>query len=100
MTTLSRRTLFVAGTAALAMPWVARAAEPEFRLKFGDIVSGDHPLNTSMAKAPDRILQETDGKVLIEIFPKKQLGSDADMLSQLRSGAANGCSARAGKRIL
>jgi tripartite ATP-independent transporter DctP family solute receptor len=87
MTTLSRRTLFVAGTAALAMPWVARAAEPEFRLKFGDIVSGDHPLNTSMAKAPDRILQETDGKVLIEIFPKNQLGSDADMLSQLRSGA-------------
>jgi TRAP-type C4-dicarboxylate transport system substrate-binding protein len=54
MTTLSRRTLFVAGT-----------------------VSGDHPLNISIAKARDRILQETDGKVLIEIFPINQLGSDA-----------------------
>jgi tripartite ATP-independent transporter DctP family solute receptor len=87
MLTLTRRTLFVAGTATIAMPWTARAAEPEFRLKFGNIVSGDHPLNTSMAKAQDRILQETDGKVRIDIFPKNQLGSDADMLSQLRSGA-------------
>ena len=43
---LDRRT-FVLGTAAagIAAPWVARAAEPEFRLKFGNIVSGDHPLN-------------------------------------------------------
>ena len=85
---LDRRT-FVLGTAAagIAAPWVARAAEPEFRLKFGNIVSGDHPLNTSMAKAGERIKKETDGRVTIELFPKNQLGSDADMLSQLRSGA-------------
>ena len=86
MATLTRRVLFKV-SAAIAMPWIARAAEPDFRLKFGDIVSGDHPLNTGMAKARDRILAETDGKVRIEIFPKNQLGSDADMLSQLRSGA-------------
>jgi len=84
---LTRRTLAVACTAAITMPWIARAAEPEFRLKFGNIVSGDHPLNTSMAKVRDRILKETDGKLQIDIFPKNQLGSDADMLSQLRSGA-------------
>src|SRR4029077_16111248 len=58
-----------------------------YRLKFGDIVSSDHPLNTYMGKARDRILKETDGKVRIDIFPKNQLGSDSDMLSQLRSGA-------------
>ena len=85
---LNRRTfvLGVVGT-GVAAPWVARAAEPEFRLKFGNIVSGDHPLNTSMAKAGERIKNETDGRVTIELFPKNQLGSDADMLSQLRSGA-------------
>jgi TRAP-type transport system periplasmic protein len=87
MSTLTRRTFFMASTAAMAMTWIVRAAEPEFRLKFGNIVSGDHPLNTSMAKARDRILKETDGQVQIDIFPKNQLGSDADMLSQLRSGA-------------
>ena len=40
-----------------------------------------------MAKARDKIVQETDGRVTIDLFPKNQLGSDADMLSQLRSGA-------------
>ena len=40
-----------------------------------------------MAKVRDRVARETDGKVMIELFPKNQLGSDADMLSQLRSGA-------------
>ena len=87
MTNLIRRSLVVAGTATVAVPWIARAAAPEFRLKFGNIVSGDHPLNTVMAKAREKILKDTDGKVQIDIFPKNQLGSDADMLSQLRSGA-------------
>ena len=87
MTKLTRRNLVIGTTASMAMPFVARAAEPEFRLKFGNIVSADHPLNTNMARARDRILKDTDGKVAIEIFPKNQLGSDADMLSQLRSGA-------------
>lgn len=94
MTGISRRALIGAGLAATAAaappwaaPWVARAAEPDYRLKFGNIVSADHPLNTSMAKVRDRVAQETGGKVQIELFPKNQLGSDADMLSQLRSGA-------------
>lgn len=91
MTHIPRRGFVAAGLAAaaapLAAPRVARAAAPDYRLKFGNIVSGDHPLNTSMAKVRDRVARETDGKVSIELYPKNQLGSDADMLSQLRSGA-------------
>ena len=88
MTKLTRRSLLLAGAAAgIAMPWVVRAAGPEIRLKFGNIVSGDHPLNVAMGRARDQIVKETDGRVTIDLFPKNQLGSDADMLSQLRSGA-------------
>ena len=87
MANLTRRSLVIAGAATAAMPSIARAAAPEYRLKIGNIVSGDHPLNTVMGKARERILKDTDGKVQIDIFPKNQLGSDADMLSQLRSGA-------------
>ena len=87
MTKFTRRTVVLTGMAGIAAPWVARAVEPDYKLKFGNIVSGDHPLNTSMAKVRDRVARETDGKVMIELFPKNQLGSDADMLSQLRSGA-------------
>ena len=32
------------------------------------------------------IKQETNGRFDIQIFPNNQLGSDTDMLSQLRSG--------------
>ncbi|WP_298959870.1 TRAP transporter substrate-binding protein [uncultured Methylobacterium sp.] len=87
MTPVSRRRLIVLGAAGIAAPWIARAAEPEIRLKFGNIVSGDHPLNLAMGRVRDRVARETDGRVAIELFPKNQLGSDADMLSQLRSGA-------------
>jgi len=84
----NRRTFVIGAAAAgISAPWIARAAEPEIRLKFGNIVSADHPLNTQMAKTAEKIKQETGGRVAIELFPKNQLGSDADMLSQLRSGA-------------
>ncbi|GJD51228.1 2,3-diketo-L-gulonate-binding periplasmic protein YiaO [Methylobacterium crusticola] len=87
MIRLTRRAMVAAGAAGLAAPWAARAAEPDFRLKFGNIVSGDHPLNLAMGRVRDRVARETGGRVVIELFPKNQLGSDADMLSQLRSGA-------------
>jgi len=47
----------------------------------------DHPLNTRMAEASKAISEQTNGRVDIVIFPASQLGTDADMLRQLRSGA-------------
>jgi len=85
----TRRSMLLAGAAAgvtVAMPWVARAA-PEFSLKYANNVPVTHPLNVRAKEAMDRIKTQTNGRVEIEIFPNNQLGSDTDMLSQLRSGA-------------
>jgi TRAP-type transport system periplasmic protein len=85
----TRRSLLLAGTAVsatLAAPWVAKAA-PEFQLKYANNSPTAHPLNVRAVEAMDRIKQETNGRVEIQIFPNNQLGSDTDMLSQLRSGA-------------
>jgi TRAP-type transport system periplasmic protein len=87
MVELTRRSLLLAGSATVAMPWVARGAAPEFRFKFGNIVGPDHPLNVYMQQVADKVAKETDGRVEIAIYAKNQLGSDTDMLSQLRSGA-------------
>jgi tripartite ATP-independent transporter DctP family solute receptor len=76
----------VAAGATLAMPWVARAA-PEFSLKYANNSPVTHPLTVRATEAMERIKQETNGRVEIEVFPNNQLGSDTDMLSQLRSGA-------------
>ena len=85
----TRRSLLLAGTAAsatIAMPWIAKGAA-EFQLKYANNSPTAHPLNVRAVEAAERIKKETNGRVEIQIFPNNQLGSDTDMLSQLRSGA-------------
>src|ERR1700704_1237350 len=84
----TRRSL-LAGTPAAATirkPWLAKGAA-EFQLKSANNAPVTHPLNVRAAEAMERIKQETNGRVEIQVFPNNQLGSDTDMLSQLRSGA-------------
>jgi len=87
--TATRRAAMLTGAAAgasLAMPWIAKAA-PEITLKYANNSPVTHPLNVRATEAAQRIAQQTNGRVEIQIFPNNQLGSDTDMLSQLRSGA-------------
>ncbi len=88
MPTLNRRYL-LAGTAAL--PLVAIRTRPahaaEFTYKFANNLPAIHPLNVRSMEAAARVKQATDGRVEINVFPNNQLGSDTDVLSQLRSGA-------------
>jgi tripartite ATP-independent transporter DctP family solute receptor len=77
------------GASALAAPSLrlARAQSAEFVLKFGNNNPENHPMIVAMSKAADRIKQESGGRVELRLFPNSSLGSDTDMLSQVRSGA-------------
>ena len=66
---------------------VTRANAAEFTLKYANNSPVTHPLVIRAGEALEKIRKETDGKVDIQMFPNNQLGSDTDMLSQLRSGA-------------
>ncbi|MCA0245450.1 MAG: TRAP transporter substrate-binding protein [Proteobacteria bacterium] len=86
---VSRRTLLgtsAFATAAIAAPWVARAQSAEFTYKYANNLPVAHPMNVRAKEMADAIKAETNGRVEIQIFPSNQLGSDTDMLSQLRSG--------------
>lgn len=86
---VSRRTLLGAsalGSMAVAAPWVARAQSAEFTYKYANNLPVAHPMNRRAKEMADAIKAETNGRVEIQIFPSNQLGSDTDMLSQLRSG--------------
>ncbi|WP_456281321.1 TRAP transporter substrate-binding protein [Cupriavidus sp. JZ107] len=93
MSSLSRRdfllrTSFAAAATALgagALP--AQAAE--FTLKYANNLPDTHPLNVRAKEAAARIASETRGRVSLQIYPANQLGSDTDMLSQVRSGAVD-----------
>ncbi|WP_428685135.1 TRAP transporter substrate-binding protein [Reyranella sp.] len=86
---VSRRTLLGAsalGSIAVTAPWVARAQSAEFTYKYANNLPVAHPMNLRAKEMADAIKAETNGRVEIQIFPSNQLGSDTDMLSQLRSG--------------
>lgn len=83
----SRRTLLGAALAVGMAAPLTTWAKPQYTLKYATNVVSDNPLNVRLAEAFARIKQETNGAVVIELFPNGQLGSDTDMLSQVRSGA-------------
>ena len=85
--TVTRRNLI---TAATALPMVAlisrrgQAAEFEYKLATGQ--DPTHPVNKRAQEAINRIREATNGRVAFNLFPANQLGSDTDLLAQVRSG--------------
>jgi tripartite ATP-independent transporter DctP family solute receptor len=80
----------LAGATAISRSALAQAtgAKPaEFKLKLGTDLPVTHSVNVRLKEAIAAIAAETNGRVAIELFPNNQLGSDSDMMSQLRSGA-------------
>jgi len=76
-----------AGALVLASSRPSRAQAARFTYKIGADVPDSHPVTVRLREASTRILAETGGQVDVKVFPNNQLGSDTDMLSQLRSGA-------------
>lgn len=90
-TRLSRRTILKASAATAVLggigaPHVARAQSAEFTYKYANNLPDTHPLNVRAREMAAAIKSETGGKFDLQIFPNNQLGSDTDMLSQIRSG--------------
>lgn len=84
--TITRRR-FIHTTAALAAtPSLAFAQAGTFNYKVGTNVQSSHSIFLRLTEASEAIKKETGGKVNIRIFPNGQLGSDTDMLGQVRSG--------------
>ena len=80
-------TITAAGAAA-SLPFPsAFAQKAEFPYKYANNLPVTHPMNIRAKEMAEAISTETKGRVDIHIFPNNQLGSDTDMLSQLRTGA-------------
>ena len=76
------------GTASslLAMPQFAQAA-PKVRLRYGTAFPVSHPGVTRIVEAAEAIKARTNGAVELQVYPNSQLGGEADMFTQVRSGA-------------
>ncbi|CAG2154766.1 TRAP transporter substrate-binding protein [Cupriavidus numazuensis] len=89
MVNSTRRRLVLTGAAAagasMAFPGLV-FGQAKFKLKCANIMPVDHPLNVRLREASAKIKEQTNGAVDIQVFPASQLGTDADMLAQLRAG--------------
>ena len=85
---LTRRQV-LAGASALPLFSILthRADAAEFELKYATGQDPTHPVNLRAKEAIDRIREATSGRVNIRLFPANQLGSDTDLLAQVRYGA-------------
>jgi tripartite ATP-independent transporter DctP family solute receptor len=75
------------GTGAATSLARAQAADAEFKFKLGTDLPVTHSVNVRLKEAIDAIAADTKGRLALQLFPNNQLGSDSDMMSQIRSGA-------------
>jgi tripartite ATP-independent transporter DctP family solute receptor len=77
-------------TTAATLPLVGILRRPAFAADFNyKMATGQdptHPINTRAQEAIDRIREASKGRLDIKLFPANQLGSDTDLLAQVRSG--------------
>ncbi len=79
----------VAATSAAAATglYQTQAHAAEFTLKFANNLPVSHPMNVRAKEMAQKIAEQSKGRIDFQIYPNNQLGSDSDMLSQVRSGA-------------
>ena len=85
--TITRRSLLVAGAAVpLCGILTHRAFAAEFSYKLATGQDPTHPVNIRAQEAIDRVREATGGRLEIKLFPANQLGSDTELLTQVRNG--------------
>lgn len=78
--TLSLSTAMLAG--------LAGAAVAQVQLNLSTSQNVNDPLVIAMQGAEQRIEERSNGEIDVTIYPSSQLGSDNDVLEQIRNGAA------------
>lgn len=86
---LNRRQFGATAIGSMAAMWAAPsiAEGKKVSLKVGGQFADSHPSSKAMDTACAEIRQQSNGRIDIQFFPNAQLGSDAAMLTQVRSGA-------------
>ncbi|GGF06673.1 ABC transporter substrate-binding protein [Aliidongia dinghuensis] len=88
---ISRRefgmSVLAAGVVAAGFGIQRASAAAKYRLRYGTAFPNSHPGAKRIMEAAEAIKKTTDGLVELQVYPSSQLGGEADMFSQTRSGA-------------
>ncbi|MDK9687525.1 C4-dicarboxylate TRAP transporter substrate-binding protein [Halomonas sp. LC1] len=72
---------------AIALVVASQTAHAAYQLNVSIALSPQDPIAQALQSAQQSIEERSDGELTIQIFPNSQLGSDEDVVEQIRSGA-------------
>ncbi|MEA3252448.1 MAG: C4-dicarboxylate TRAP transporter substrate-binding protein [Pseudomonadota bacterium] len=72
---------------AFALAFASGLAQADYELNLSSALSTQDPIVQAMQDAKQSIEARTDGELTLNVFPNSQLGSDEDVVEQIRSGA-------------
>lgn len=76
------------GLAAILLASTAAAGLAEIQFALSTSQNATDPLAIAMEEAATQIEARTNGEIAVTVYPSSQLGSDNDVLEQIRNGAA------------
>src|SRR5690606_38114308 len=98
-----RRMLSAAcAAAALALAHSAAQAQEPYTLRFNHVLGPSEPFHQGFLKWAERVKEQTNGGLTIEVCHSAQLGVEEDIIEQIRQGAnigQNADSARLGNYV-
>jgi len=77
----------VAGLVWLGMVNPAQAADPDFKIRFGNLYPQAHSIGIGADKFAELVTQKTGGKVKVEVFHNSVLGSEREMTEAVKTGS-------------
>ena len=81
--------LSLGALASSTLPFSRFAQAAEFTYKIAHSTPTTHPLHIRLTEASAKIKADTKGRFDLQVFPSDQLGSQPDVLGQVRSGATD-----------
>ncbi|KHJ51907.1 C4-dicarboxylate ABC transporter [Vreelandella venusta] len=72
---------------ALVLAMMSSTAQAAYQLNISIALSPQDPIAQALESARQTIEERSEGELRVQIFPNSQLGSDEDVVEQIRSGA-------------
>jgi tripartite ATP-independent transporter DctP family solute receptor len=65
----------------------SQAADQTVKLRLGNVVQPNHPMNVAAEKFAKKVAEKTNNRIKITVFPARQLGDDRQLFEQVQQGA-------------
>ena len=84
---MTRRTVFIITIVLITVAFIGCGKKSDVTvLKMGHALDTEHPVHKAMVFMADKLKEKSGGKVILQIYPGEQLGSEREMIEQVQMG--------------